>query len=95
MPALAPPSRNTWPRGTRGSGRRCLALSTITLADVLIGPHQAGQTALAKRDEKALCQFEVAPVTVPITALEIGASAFVTHDREFSGVTALPVLMGE
>ncbi|MBL8389150.1 MAG: hypothetical protein JNK17_13140 [Hydrogenophaga sp.] len=70
-------------------------MSTITLADVLTGPHQAGQTTPAKRDEKALCQFEVAPVTVPITALEIGASAFVTHDREFSGVTALPVLMGE
>ena len=28
------------------------------------------------------------------TALEAGASAFVTHDRDFSGVTALPVLTG-
>ncbi|MDP2024174.1 MAG: PIN domain-containing protein, partial [Hydrogenophaga sp.] len=28
------------------------------------------------------------------TALEAGASAFVTHDRDFSGVSALPVLTG-
>ena len=77
---------------------------------------KACKTALAKRYEKALCQYEVVPVSVPIaalaaqlraqhrlklpdalqlaTALEAGASAFVTHDRDFSGVTALPVLTG-
>ena len=93
-----------------------IALSTITLAEVLTGPHKAGQTVLAKRYEKALCQYEVLPVSIPIaalaaqlrahhrlklpdalqlaSALEVGAFAFVTHDRDFSGVTALPILTG-
>ena len=95
------------------SGALQLALSTVTLAEVLAGPHRTGQTALAKRYEHALCQYEVLPVTVPIaalaarlraelalklpdalqlaTALDCGASALVTHDRDFSRVTALPV----
>lgn len=98
------------------NGTLSIVLSTVTLAEVLTGPHKAGQTALAKRYEKALCQYEVVPVSVPIaalaaqlraqhrlklpdalqlaTALEAGASAFVTHDRDFSGVSALPVLTG-
>lgn len=98
------------------NGTLSIVLSTVTLAELLTGPHKAGQTALAKRYEKALCQYEVVPVSVPIaalaaqlraqhrlklpdalqlaTALEAGASAFVTHDRDFSGVTALPVLTG-
>lgn len=46
-----------------------IALSTVTLTEVLTGPHKAGLTALAKRYEKALCQYEVVPVTVPIAAL--------------------------
>lgn len=94
-----------------------IALSTVTVAEVLTGPCKAGRTALAKRYEKALCQYEVVPVSVSIaalaaqlraqhrlklpdalqmaTALEIGASAFVTHDRDFSGLAAMPVLTGE
>jgi len=97
-------------------GALSIALSTVTLAEVLTGPHKAGQTALAKRFEKALCQYEVVPVSVSIaalagqlrakhrlklpdalqlaTALETGAAAFVTHDRDFSRVTALPVITG-
>jgi predicted nucleic acid-binding protein len=97
-------------------GALSIALSTVTLAEVLTGPHKAGQTALAKRFEKALCQYEVVPVSVPIaalaaqlrvqyrlklpdalqlaTALETGAAAFVTHDRDFSRVSALPVITG-
>lgn len=97
-------------------GRLSLVLSTLTLAEVLTGPHRAGQTALAKRYEKALCQYEVVPASAAIaalaaqlraqhrlrltdalqlaTALEVCASAFVTHDRDLSGVTALPVLTG-
>lgn len=93
-----------------------VALSSITLAEVLTGPCKAGQTALAKRYEKALCDYEVVPVSVPVaalagqlraqhrlklpdalqlaTALEIGASAFVTHDRDFSGITGIQVLTG-
>ncbi|MDD2892732.1 MAG: PIN domain-containing protein [Halothiobacillaceae bacterium] len=98
------------------NGSFSIVLSTITLAEVLTGPHKAGLTALAKRYEIALCQYEVIPVSVSIaalaaqlrvqhrlklpdalqlaTALETGANAFVTHDRDFSGVTALPVLTG-
>ena len=97
-------------------GAITIALSTVTLAEVLTGPCKAGQAALAKRYEIALCQYEVLPVTVPIaalaaqmralhrlklpdalqlaTALECGANAFVTHDRDFSDITALPILMG-
>ncbi len=97
-------------------GALSIALSTVTLAEVLTGPYKAGQTALAKRFEKALCQYEVVAVSIPIaalaaqlrakhrlklpdalqlaTALEIGVAAFVTHDRDFSRVTALPVITG-
>lgn len=98
------------------SGSLIVVLSTITLAEVLTGPHRFGQTALAKRYEMALCQYEVIPISTPIaalaaqlrvqhrlklpdalqlaTALETGANAFVTHDRDYLGVTALPVLTG-
>lgn len=94
-----------------------IALSTITLAEVLTGPCKAGQTALAKRYEKALSQYSVIPVSAPIaalaaqlraqyrlklpdaiqlaTALDIGAAAFVTHDRDFSHVMGLQVLTGD
>lgn len=93
-----------------------LALSTVTLAEVLTGPHKAGQTALAKRFEAVLNTYRVLPVTAPIaslaaqlraqyrlklpdalqlaTALEIGAAALATHDRDFSAVQGLQVLTG-
>lgn len=99
------------------AGDLTIALSTVTLAEVLTGPFKAGQTALAKRFEKALLQYDVHPVSVPIaslaaqlraqyrlklpdaiqlaTALDIGAAAFVTHDRDFSQVTGLSILTGE
>ena len=91
-----------------------IALSTITLAEVLTGPFKAGQTALAKRYEKTLSLYRVIPVSAPIaalaaqlraqyrlklpdaiqlaTALDIGAAAFVTHDRDFSRVTGVEIL---
>ena len=94
-----------------------LALSTITLAEVLTGPLRAGQTALAKRYEKALLQYNVVEVTPSIaalaaqlrvsyglklpdaiqlaTALDIGATALVTHDRDFSRVNGIQILTGE
>lgn len=93
-----------------------IALSTITLAEVLTGPFKAGQTALAKRYEKALSQYNVIPVSPSIaalaaqlraqyrlklpdaiqlsTALDVGAAAFVTHDRDFSRVTGVEILTG-
>lgn len=94
-----------------------LALSTVTLAEVLTGPYKVGQTALAKRYEKALLQYSVIPVSSAIavlaaqlraqyrlklpdaiqlaTALDLGAAAFVTHDRDFSHVAGITVLMGD
>ena len=98
-------------------GDLAIALSTITLAEVLTGPFKAGQTALAKRYEKSLSNYTVVPVSTPIaalaaqlraryrlklpdaiqlaTALDIGAAAFVTHDRDFSHVTGVEILMGD
>ena len=94
-----------------------IALSTITLAEVLTGPFKAGKTALAKRYEKALSQYTLVAVSPAIaalaaqlradyrlrlpdaiqlaTALDIGASAFVTHDRDFSQVTGIDILTGD
>ena len=94
-----------------------IALSTITLAEVLTGPFKAGQTALAKRYEKALLRYRVVDVSAPIaalaaqlraqyrlklpdalqlaTALDLGAAALVTHDRDFSQVSGLDILTGD
>ncbi|HET6720895.1 MAG TPA: PIN domain-containing protein [Rhodocyclaceae bacterium] len=98
-------------------GKLNIALSTITLAEVLTGPFKAGETALAKRYEKALSQYNVIPVSTPIavlaaqfraqyrlrlpdaiqmaTALDAGAAALVTHDRDFSRVTGVEILTGD
>jgi predicted nucleic acid-binding protein len=97
-------------------GQIQLALSTVTLAEVLTGPFQAGQTALAKRYEVALGAYQRVPLSAEVaslaaqlrvqyrlklpdavqlaSALQIGAAALVTHDRDFSWVQGLPVLMG-
>ena len=50
-------------------GHLVIALSTITLAEVLTGPFKAGQTAQAKRYEKALLQYRVVDASAPIAAL--------------------------
>lgn len=97
-------------------GQIQLALSTISLAEVLTGPYRAGQTALAKRYETALTAYQVLPLSASVavlaaqlrvqyrlklpdavqlaSALDMGAAALVTHDRDFSCVQGLPVLMG-
>ena len=97
-------------------GQIQLALSTVTLAEVLTGPFKAGQTALAKRYETALSAYQVVHLSAAVaslaaqlraqyrlklpdavqlaSALQIGAAALVTHDRDFSAVQGLPVLMG-
>lgn len=98
------------------AGALHIAISTITLAEVLTGPYRAGQTLLAKRYERALLQYNVIPVSATIavlaaqlrsryrlklpdamqlaTALDVGASAFVTHDADFSGVEGIRILTG-
>ncbi|MFM7801881.1 MAG: type II toxin-antitoxin system VapC family toxin, partial [Limnohabitans sp.] len=97
-------------------GRLQLALTTVTLAEVLAGPIKAKQTALAKRYEKALGRYLVVPLSAQVavmaaqlrvqyrlkspdavqlaSALDIGAVALVTHDRDFSEVLDFPVLTG-
>lgn len=98
------------------AGQLHILLSTITVAEVLTGPHKAGRAALAKRYETALCEYEVLNVSVSVAALaaqigcqyrlrlpdalqlaaalEGGAHAFVTHDRDFAAVDAIAVLTG-
>ena len=93
-----------------------IALSAITLAEVLTGPYRAGQAALAQRFEKTLLTYEMVPVSAEIavqaarmrahyrlklpdaiqlaTALDIGAEALVTHDRDFARVKGLTILRG-
>ena len=99
------------------AGKLSIALSTITLAEVLTGPCKAGQIALTKRYERALSGYTLISVTPSIaalaaqlraqyrlklpdaiqlaTALDAGAAALVTHDRDFSQVTGMAILMGD
>ena len=51
------------------AGELEIAISTITLAEVLTGPLRAGNDALAQRYEKALAHYTVAPVTSAVAAL--------------------------
>ena len=98
------------------SGELHFALSTITLSEVLTGPYQAGQTALARRYENALQQYRVVDITPAIailgaqlraqyrlklpdalqlaSALDMGADALVTHDRDFSRVGGVVIVTG-
>ena len=50
-------------------GRIQLALTTITLAEVLTGPFKAKQTALAKRYEKTLGRYHVVPMSAQVAAM--------------------------
>jgi predicted nucleic acid-binding protein len=96
-------------------GQLQLALTTVTLAEVLTGPFKSGQAALAKRYETTLGHYQLVPLSASVaslaaqlrvqyrlklpdavqlaSALDIGAAALVTHDRDFSAVQGLPVLM--
>ena len=49
-----------------GSGRLRVALSTITLAEVLAGPWRHGRDILARQMEAALREYEVHPLSVSI-----------------------------
>ncbi len=113
-PVFAPAFEGLFDAEARGAVR--IAVSTIALAEVLVGPFRHGQDALAKCYEKALASFDVIGVSHEIavtaarlragsrlrlpeaiqaaTALEIGAAALVTHDRDFSGLSGLRVITG-
>lgn len=97
-------------------GQFQLALTTVTLAEVLTGPFKAGQTALAKRYEAVLGTYQLVSLSPALaslaaqlrvqyrlrwpdavqlaSALDIGAAALVTHDRDFADVEGLPILEG-
>ncbi len=51
------------------AGELHIAISTITLAEVLTGPLRGGNDALALRYEKALANYDVAPVSSTVAAL--------------------------
>lgn len=98
-------------------GQIQIAVSTISLAELLVGPLKRGEDALARRYERALAGFELLSVSPEIaataarlrakhglrladalqaaTAVEHDAAALVTHDRDFSGLKGLRVLMGD
>lgn len=114
-PRFAPLFQGLFEAADRGQLQ--VALSTISVAELLVGPFKEGRDALAKRYEKALGNFELIAVSSEIavtaarlrastglrlpdalqaaTALEIGAAALVTHDRDFSKLRGLNVLLGE
>lgn len=97
------------------AGRVRMALTTVTLAEVLSGPYRHGRDALARQVEAALHEHAIYPLSASIavesarlraryrlklpdaiqlaTALEINAWALVTHDRDFSKVEDVRVLM--
>ena len=96
------------------AGKVSFAVTTITLAEVLAGPLQAGDEALARRYRALLQSWQMIDVDADIaetaarlqtalrlklpdavqaaSALAVGAAALVTHDRDFSRLTALHVL---
>jgi predicted nucleic acid-binding protein len=51
------------------AGEILICLSTISFAEILTGPFQAGNTALAHRYERMLSQYEVLPVTAAIASI--------------------------
>jgi predicted nucleic acid-binding protein len=95
-------------------GEIALAVTTITIAEVLTGPLNAGDEALAKRYRAVLESWQVIDLSADIaesaarlraslklkladavqaaSAISINADALVTHDRDFSKLTALTVM---
>jgi hypothetical protein len=62
------------------------------LAEVLTGPFKAGHLAAQLRVQYRLKLPDAIQLA---TGLDIGAAAFVTHDRDFSQVSGVEILMGE
>jgi predicted nucleic acid-binding protein len=95
-------------------GRLRFAVTTITVAEVLTGPLQAGDEALARRYRtilqswrpveldldiaesaarlRASLRLKLADAVQAASALAINAAALVTHDRDFSRISALRVI---
>ncbi len=96
------------------SGRLSIAVTTVSIAEVLVGPYANERDALAAQIQAALTQYQVVPLTLSLaaqaarlraryrlrlpdaiqlaSALDIGAWALVTHDRDFRSVQDVRVL---
>ena len=70
-----------------------IAVSTISVAEVLVGPLKNGKDALAKRYEKALGAFQLVPVTpeIAVTAARLRASSGIRLPDALQAATALEV----
>jgi predicted nucleic acid-binding protein len=66
------------------AGELRLAVTTTTLAEVLIGPLMQGEEALAKR-------LKLPDAVQVASALSIDAYALITHDRDFAVVRGLRI----
>jgi predicted nucleic acid-binding protein len=97
------------------AGRVRFAVTTITVAEVLIGPLQNGDEALTRRYRAILESWRLVELNVDIaesaarlrvavrlrladavqaaSALAVNAAALVTHDRDFSRVRSLRVIL--
>jgi predicted nucleic acid-binding protein len=98
-------------------GRIAVAVSTITIAEVMAGPMMHGNHVLAERYRQALSHspnWRAVDLTVDIaalaarmrakyrlkladavqlaTAIDVGAYALVTHDKDFSNISEIPIL---
>ncbi|HEY6983949.1 MAG TPA: type II toxin-antitoxin system VapC family toxin [Reyranella sp.] len=96
------------------AGQLRFAVTTVTVAEVLAGPLQAGDEVLASRYRSILESWQPLALDMDIaesaarlrasldlklpdavqaaSALAIGATALVTHDRDFSRVRSLRVI---
>lgn len=96
------------------NGEVSFAVTTLAIAEVLTGPLNAGDEALAERYRAVIESWYVVELSVDIaeraarlrasarlkladavqaaSAIAVSADALVTHDRDFSRVTALRVL---
>lgn len=50
------------------SGRLSIAVTTVSIAEVLVGPYANERDALAERIEAALAQYRVVPLTISLAA---------------------------
>lgn len=97
------------------AGEIQLAVTTISIAEVLTGPLSAGNEVLAKRYRAVMQSWQVVDLTAEIaesaarlraglklklpdaiqvaSAIAIAADALVTHDRDFSAVKALTIIL--
>jgi predicted nucleic acid-binding protein len=100
---------------SHAAGNLRFAISAITIAEVMTGPLQKGDEALARRYRgileswqvvaldagiaetaarlRATLRLKLADAVQAASALAVNASALVTHDRDFSRLKSLRVIL--